>query len=212
MTQASVLVCALLVACSASPPGTPARPDPRAPAGAGPAEATPPGMPTTRAAEVFSARQSLTLALPDRPAWHTDDTGRWFTAQHAATGTRLWARAWREHRSVTPDECLDAARRWLPEAFPALESEAVESRPMSAPPGYRGTLTLGARARGRAVEGLAYVAGRDVGRCFAAAVRTEATGVAAERAVAERLAVLTDLALGSARVLGAEERVRPSER
>jgi hypothetical protein len=142
---------------------------------------------------VQSARQALTLALPDPDGWRVGrERSRFLVLEHPASGSALVVRAWRGPERGDRAGCERAAR-----ALKELPSggREIERRRLDAPRGFDTEVVVSIAAREGAVRGHAVAFGGWARRCFAFAFSTSASGGEAERVVGERLAVITDRTL-----------------
>jgi hypothetical protein len=173
-----------MVACSTSPPSVPAAP-------AGPPPPRSRSIPDRDWTSIEVESAQLLLPLPDRGGWarlEGSPSAVWLA--HRASGTVLRVRGWLERRSVTAAECAERATLAWPH-LPVLDSPGVlDRRPLLAPTGYRGWVTLTvARAGSSAIEGRLGAVGAGPGRCFALELVTRAGGPGADRVVGETLAL-----------------------
>lgn len=138
-----------------------------------------------------SHRFSLRVPVPNQTGWSADDVReRWLVFRHPATSSELRVRTWPAPRLVRREDCEQQVRLWrgpLPE-----QSGILEQRELTNPPGFQNQLTLAVEEVGGALRGQALVFGAAVGRCYAALYATEARGVGAEVAVAERLSFIVE--------------------
>ncbi len=151
----------------------------------------------------------LVLTLPDGPGWTSRQQAHTsFRAHHAATGSELRVRVWPDQRAVTPDACAARARLTWPELPQPDDPGAIDDRPLLAPAGYRGRVIIAvATLADGTLEGRLGAVGAAIGRCFAISFRTRARGVAAERVVAESLAVVAEGTVDQLAIVTIEDRV-----
>jgi hypothetical protein len=172
--------------------------------GPAPAPAPPPAPPAAPVqgadlrggpfAEIRSDRFGLSFALPDGRAWQVDDRQEhWLTARHAASGSLLVVRTWREDENATRDRCEQKARLWRD--LPKREGADVFARKrVDVPRGFDTRVELGVvpAAAGAPVGGFAMAFGGSAKRCFAFVYTTSAAGPGAETLLADRLAAMTE--------------------
>jgi hypothetical protein len=153
------------------------------------------------------------MPLPERARWVVDDEREpWLVATHEPSRSELRLRIWTSPRNVTPLECETQARLWRPTLPQITQETTVFERRLDAPPGYHALLVVGVRATRGEFEGHALAFGASVGKCFAAAYTTRATGPSAEDAIGKRLALMVDGTLSRAQERSIDERVRPLRR
>jgi len=173
--------------------------------------ATPRAVPLAAAGWEAVTVQSLALVLhlPDGSGWSWDEQAPLgLRALHAATGSELRVRGWLDGRAARPEACAERARLvWTTLPGPGSPG-LIDDRPLRAPAGYRGRVTVAvvALADGT-LEGRLGAVGAGAGRCLALWFRTRARGVAAERAVAESLAVVAEGTVDRLAIVSIEDRV-----
>ncbi len=197
----------LLAGCPAPVEGTPPRALPSA------TTPLPPALPAFASGkwgDFVSPRFGLQLTLPDGRAWAIDDhSGSWLVARHAATGSELALRTWREDGVSHRMRCEEQARLWrkLPDKEGA---DLVEQRSVNVPPDFDtrvevGVVTplpgaRGAKATDAGIRGFVLAFGGKGHRCFAYVLTTRAEGPGAEQAVGERLAAMVQGSLEKIRL------------
>ncbi len=151
----------------------------------------------------------LVLTLPDGPGWTSrQEAHLGFRALHAATGSELRVRVWPDQRGVTPDACAARARLTWPELPQPGDPGAIDDRPLLAPAGYRGRMIIAVTTLADGtLEGRLSAVGAAIGRCLAVSFRTRARGGAAERVVAESLAVVAEGTVDQLAMVTIEDRV-----
>lgn len=193
---------AVLAACSEGAHRAPAQAATAAPANASDSFLEGPA----RRVRSRSLNFPLEFTLPNKDNWQITDGPTWLVARHRATGSELALRTWRAERLVRRADCAAEARLARP-SLPAIDPETlIERRPLTAPAGFDTELSVGVGATGRGISGYALVIGASVGCCYAAEFTTEATGPAAEREVATRLALTVDRILSRVRLRSVDER------
>jgi hypothetical protein len=191
--------CALAFALAAFVACTPAESLPPAPKTYSKAPQTDPGGGLAKRGEdafwtrVAAKRFALSVALPRLREWTIDDASTpWFLARHTSTHSELRLRAWNAVRSVTPEQCEEQARLWLPWLPDVALDGAVARRPLRAPQGYRGHVIASVRAleRKATLDGYVQAIGVNIGRCYAAIFTTRASGPHAEEELGRALALI----------------------
>ncbi|MEP7125861.1 MAG: hypothetical protein ABJE95_33325, partial [Byssovorax sp.] len=149
--------------------------------------------------EFVSLRFGLKLPLPDGKGWRIDDhDSSWFVARHAASGSELVLKGWREDAVMNRARCEERARFWR--KIPERESaDIVEKHAVDVPSGFDTVVEVGviapalmgkkARA-GEDLRGVAMAFGGKGRRCFAWIYTTSAGGQGAEVVLGERLATM----------------------
>lgn len=186
--------------------------DPEAPRRAAPA-APQPELSRGAWGDVRSARLDLAFSLPDAARWSVDDArSPWLVASHAPTSSSLVVRVWHEGDRVRRAQCEERAR--ASRTLPVRErADILERRRIDVPPGFDTVVEVGLVAKGPSapIEAFAMAFGGRARRCFAWVFTTAALGPDAERAIADRLAAMTDGALASL-ALESELSFRPPPR
>jgi hypothetical protein len=148
----------------------------------------------------------IELTLPDKQAWRIAEGPAWLLADHGPSSSQLALRTWRADRVVRRADCEAQARLARP-AIPIVHDEAVvDRRPLSAPAGFDGELTVGVEPSALGISGYALVFGSSIGRCYAAIFTTRVSGEDAELRVAARLGLVVDRVLSLVRVRSVDER------
>ncbi len=185
------------------------RPPPKAPVAFTRPSPDPLSDPEARFAWRSAASGGYRVALPDARGWRVDvHSGPWFSLSHAATHSQLWFGAWRASRILRIEECAEKAQRELPKVL-ELESPSAtfERTQVSMPAGFEGELSLAQAQRVSETLGRAMLIAARPGACFAAVFLTQSSDSGALRRVLERLTVLADRTLTTARFQQIEERV-----
>jgi len=149
------------------------------------------------------------VALPDARGWRAEaNTGPWFSLSHSASHSQLWFGSWRASRILTIEECASKVRQALPRVRELESPRATfEKAKVSVPGGFEGELSLAQDRRGAATLGRAMLIAARPGACFAAVFVTQSSESGALLRVLERLAVLSDRTLTTARFQRIEQRV-----
>ena len=79
-------------------------------------------------------------------------------------------------------------------------------RPLRAPAGFNGTVTVGVLPIPAGLEGYALAFGASVGRCYAAVFTTRAEGAGSEETLGRRLALIVDGVLSRVHLRSVEDR------
>lgn len=141
-----------------------------------------------------SLAQSLSMPLPEDLAWKVDDrTDAWLVAEHAPTSTTIVARVFTMDALMNRTRCETHARETRD--LPAREGAVViEKRRVDLPSGFDTTVEVGISptAPGQPIQGYVLAVGGWAKKCFAYALVTKATGVGAEEAVGDRLALFLE--------------------
>jgi hypothetical protein len=151
-------------------------------------------------------RFGLKLPLPDGKAWKIDDhEGSWLIAKHAASGSELVVKVWREEAVTNRARCEERARFWR--KIPERESaDIVEKHAVDVPSGFDTVVEVGVIApalRGKTAKvgedlrGVAMAFGGKGRRCFAWVYSTSAGGQGAEAVLGERLATMVQGSLSA---------------
>jgi hypothetical protein len=192
---AVLLIVLAAQACAPSPdrPGPAAQPLPR------PASSA--DIPDARWGRFPSRRFDLVVALPDGKSWRIDDhSSRWLVASHAASGSHLWARTWREPTLANRARCEARAREWAPK-LPALErAQLIDRRivPAVPAPGFDTEIVAGieppqASPQGERVQGFVTAFGAEGKKCVAIVFTTSLQGASAAARLGDRLALGTSI-------------------
>ena len=156
--------------------------------------------------EFVSLRFGLKLPLPDGKAWRIDDhEGSWLVAKHAASGSELVLKVWREDTVTNRGRCEERARFWrkIPERGIA---DIVEKHAVDVPSGFDTVVEVGVIApalvgkkatAGEDLRGVAMAFGGKGRRCFAWIYTTSAGGQGAEAVLGERLATMVQGSLSA---------------
>jgi hypothetical protein len=182
------------------------------------AEATarvpPPAAPVTSGLEAGArvievAGQGLELLLPDAARWrHDAREARSWVITHAATGSRLVARAWRANDVVHVADCEHQMRTWRPDWPTIAPIDRLETRALTVAGDYAAELWSAVTTRrDGTLVGLAQLSASDGRQCLCLAYSTSAEGPLASRVIGERLGVMTRLAFERVRRLDISERV-----
>lgn len=156
--------------------------------------------------EFVSLRFGLKLPLPDGKGWRIDDhEGSWLVARHAASGSELVVKGWREEAVMNRGRCEERARFWR--KIPERESaDIVEKHAVDVPPGFDTVVEVGVIAPalvgkkakvGEELRGVAMAFGGKGRRCFAWIYSTSAGGQGAEAVLGERLATMVQGSLSA---------------
>jgi hypothetical protein len=206
----SVSLVALLGVALAGCPASVEAPPPRPPPIVTPPPPALPALGAGKWGDFVSPRFGLQLTLPDGRAWSIDDhAGSWLVARHAATGSELALRTWREDGIANRMRCEEQARLWR--KLPAKEgADLVEQRSLDVPPDFDTRVEVGvvtplpgARAvkdQPSGIRGFVLAFGGKAHRCFAYVFATHAEGPGAEQAVGERLATMVQGSLQKIRL------------
>lgn len=149
------------------------------------------------------------MALPDARGWRVEaNTGPWFSLSHSATHSQLWFGSWRASRILTIEECAGKVQQVLPRVLELESPRATfERAKVSAPAGFEGELSLAQARRVSKTIGRAMLIAARPGACFAAVFLTQSDESGALRRVLERLTVLADRTLTTARFQQIDQRV-----
>jgi hypothetical protein len=156
--------------------------------------------------EFVSLRFGLKLPLPDGKGWRIDDHGgSWLVATHAASGSELVLKVWREEAVTNRGRCEERARFWR--KIPERESaDIVEKHAVDVPSGFDTVVEVGVIApalvgkkakAGEDLRGVAMAFGGKGRRCFAWIYTTSAGGQGAEAVLGERLATMVQGSLSA---------------
>ncbi|GEM_PF-1311294 len=185
------------------------RPMPKAPVAQAPPLPDPLSDPRTLFGWRSAPGGGYRVALPDARGWRAEaNTGPWFSLSHSATHSQLWFGSWRASRILTIEECASKVRQALPRV-PELESPGAtfEKAKVSVPGGFEGELSLAQARRASKTLGRAVLIAARPGACFAAVFLTQSSDSGALLRVLERLTVLADRTLMTARFQRIEQRV-----
>jgi hypothetical protein len=163
--------------------------------------------------DLRSFRQSLVIELPMAGDWTADDKSTpWLVATHTKSHSMLRVRAWDAPRLTTPASCEEQARLWRPELLRVRESELLDRHELSAPPGFRGEVSVVvkpfARDGEQGIAGGVLAVGATTGRCLVVEFRTLARTTSGAEVISERLDIVTRGVLPRLRRLSAEDRAR----
>ncbi|HEX4477851.1 MAG TPA: hypothetical protein VH142_22335 [Polyangiaceae bacterium] len=157
-----------------------------------------------------SARFSLQLPLPDYGGWSIDDrSNRWLVATHATSESALYVRAWREGSVVAHQTCEAAARSWRPDLLGPSAAALTARRKLDAPAGFDTEVGFGVVPANGGLSGVAAAFGARIRDCVVLVFTTHVSGADAERALAARLAFVTERVFGEAQRLKVEDRFTP---
>lgn len=203
-TLAVVFGALALTACAA--------PEPRAPT----QNSNPPahfhdrGLPNGDFGTVRSARFFIELPLPDFGGWKIDDrSNRWLVATHAASESALYVRAWREGSVVAHQTCEAEARSWRADLLGPTDAALTSRRKLDAPEGFDTEVGFGVVPATGGLSGVAAAFGAHIRDCVVLVFTTRVSGPDAERALAARLAFVTERVFDGARRLKVEDRFTP---
>ncbi len=165
---------------------------------------------------VLLRTQALTLALPEATSWRTLTGDTWWTAEHAASNSRLRLKAWRESQLADTQDCERQARLWRSDLLRPAQEEIVSQRTQVLAD-YQADVvvfsrSLSADAALQQVLGAVLVFGADVRNCLALEFRTEASGALASRVIADRLALISEQVLPKIRRQTIDDRVERRQR
>lgn len=190
----ALAIAAGCAACSSAPPST--QPAPRSTAGAhaAPVQAAGATWATGRFALYDSVAHGLSMPLPVDPGWTIEDAkDTWLVATHAASSTQIVARFLGTDGLANRARCERRARdlRPLPEREGAT---IVDKRRVDLPDGFDTILEVGLLPTnpGQPIAGFLLAVGGWAKRCFVYALVTRASGVGAEAAVGDRLALFVE--------------------
>jgi hypothetical protein len=200
---------------------------PGAASDAGPREAqlpepTVPGLSDRGWAQREATGQGARLRLPEAAAWTPEQRGGWWALVHAPSRSSVAVRRWPEPRPVRLSACEEQLFSWRPElrnAEPiAREAEQPEAPSNQVTPDRRTAerLVLGHSVlrsvavseaeKASALRGFAWLVAASARTCLAVVMETRVEGPGKERALAERLVLLSDGTLRSVESRGVEER------
>lgn len=150
------------------------------------------------------------IVLYDPARWRTTSGGSFTLLEHPSSHSTIAIRVWRAARLVRPAECEADARLARPE-LPHVDPDLlVDSRPLTAPRDFSGSLVVGVEpGTDGATRGFALAVGAAIGRCFVLAYDTSAAGPDAANVVAERLRTAADELFPSVELREVDERVQP---
>lgn len=147
---------------------------------------------------------SLILPLFDPENWQLVANEPWLRLTHPKTHSSFEFRRWRSLRRARLQQCYEQLSLWRPDWAPlksvssqTLSEPFVDRRELSQFPGYKAELLVwvGRDTDRAALAGTALAVGVSVGRCFAAAFSTRASGPGAATRLADRLGVATSFTL-----------------
>jgi hypothetical protein len=205
----AVRACCGMFAIACTPPPEPPR---RAEAPAASAAELSTGL-----GSIEATGQGLELDLPDAAGWrHDGRDARSFVAVHAATRSRLLARAWSDADSVArPEDCERALRRLRPELPVLAPEQRIEERTLRVAGDHSAVLVAGvlpSAEAASALAGFALLFASDGRHCLALIYSTSAEGEAAPRIIGERLGAMTRVTFERVRRLDIDQRVRVPRR
>lgn len=182
---------------------------------AAPPSMPPPSAPSTdddsaRFGAVTLENPPGTIVLYDPERWRATSAGSFTLLEHPSSRSTLAIRVWRAARLVRPAEC-EAEARLARSELPRVDPDVlVDSRPLSAPRDFSGSLVVGVEpGTDGATRGFALAVGAAIGRCFVLAYDTRAAGPDSASVVAERLRAAADELFPSVELREVDERVQP---
>jgi len=157
-----------------------------------------------------SARFFIELPLPDFGTWSIDDrSNRWLVATHAASESALYVRAWREGSVVAHQTCEAEARSWRADLLGPSDAALTARRKLDAPEGFDTEVGFGVVPAAGGLSGVAAAFGARIRDCVVLVFTTRVSGPDGERALAARLAFVTERVFGEAKRLKVEDRFTP---
>jgi hypothetical protein len=169
---------------------------------------------TPEVARVRLMSQGIAVGLLDPAGWRREQrSSRSWVVRHAATGSVLVVRVWREPTAAVPQLC-EAQARELSQNLPNREAlRVVEESDVTLAEQYRSRVTVGVVRRDAAsAEGHLLAFGGQGRECLMVVISASARGAEAEATVAGRLGAVSQAVFGHLRRLGIEERIAAPQR
>jgi hypothetical protein len=134
-------------------------------------------------------------------------------ATHAATGSRLVIRAFRDAGFGRGESC-EAQARALDPSLPRVDVGVLEQRRLAPAPDFELGLVVAVvpDAAGVLLRGRALAFGGDGRRCLAVTFTTSTQGAAADTVLAERLGLIVESTFARMRLRSIDQRVRGPRR
>jgi hypothetical protein len=137
--------------------------------------------------------ENLVVVLPDAERWRREPRAHpGWEATHAATGSRLVARAWRAEGRVNAGECERQMRLWRP-ALPELAPELRVDEHPGKIADYSVEVVASVDAGAQRANGVVSIFGNEGRDCLCLIFSTAARGEGASDLVAARLGTMSRL-------------------